>query len=207
MPDSVFDEIYREEESPFPFFRNWRQDAQLHERIDPDAAALATTDAEGYPNVRIVLVKDVTEDGFVFYTNTRSVKGEELRKTPFAALCFYWKILERQVRIRGPVAPVLEAQADAYYASRPRESQIGAWASQQSEALPKRRILEARVLEIAQKYPGKNDIPRPPFWSGYRVTPLSIEFWQARPSRLHDRVLFTRETTEETVWEKQRLYP
>jgi pyridoxamine 5'-phosphate oxidase len=171
--------------------------------------ALATADAGGMPNVRMTLLKGVDgaaarPRGFVFYTNVESAKGRELASGK-AALCFHWKSLRRQVRVRGTVTTVSEAEADAYFASRPRGSRIGAWASQQSRPLESRFALEKAVAAVAARYP-IGEIPRPPYWSGFRVVPLEMEFWHDRPFRLHERVVFRR-AGEEEAWRKERLYP
>jgi pyridoxamine 5'-phosphate oxidase len=194
---------------PFALFGAWFEEAKAHEPNDPNAFALATVDAAGLPNVRIILLKgldpaDHTARGFVFYTNFESAKGEELLASKTAALNFHWKSLRRQVRIRGLVSMVSHAEADAYFATRPRGSRIGAWASQQSRPLESREALEKAVEAMTAKYPG--DIPRPPYWSGFRVTPLEMEFWHDRPFRLHERIAFRRGAASE-VWNKQRLYP
>ena len=194
---------------PFALFGAWFEEAKVHEPNDPNAFALATVDAAGLPNVRIVLLKgldpaDHAERGFVFYTNFESAKGEELLASNTAALNFHWKSLRRQVRVRGLVSTVSDAEADAYFATRPRGSRIGAWASQQSRPLESREALEKAVDAMTGKYP--NDIPRPPYWSGFRVTPLEVEFWHDRPFRLHERVAFRRGAVNE-AWNKQRLYP
>lgn len=189
---------------PFVLFRQWLDEAGESEPNDPNAMALATVDTSGLPDVRMVLLKGVDERGFVFYTNLESRKGEEILSSMKAALCFHWKSLRRQVRVRGPVERVSEAEADAYYDSRPRGSRIGAWASKQSRPLESRMALEKAVAEYTARYAiGK--IPRPPHWSGFRILPQSIEFWHDRPFRLHDRVLFTR--AEGDGWTKTRLYP
>jgi pyridoxamine 5'-phosphate oxidase len=194
---------------PFVLFGAWFEEAKAHEPNDPNAFALATVDAAGLPNVRIILLNgldpaDHTARGFVFYTNFESAKGEELLASKTAALNFHWKSLRRQVRIRGLVSMVSHAEADAYFATRPRGSRIGAWASQQSRPLESREALEKAVEAMTAKYPG--DIPRPPYWSGFRVTPLEMEFWHDRPFRLHERIAFRRGAASE-VWNKQRLYP
>lgn len=170
---------------------------------EPTAAALATVGDDGQPSVRIVLLKHADKDGFVFYTNLESRKARELDGSRRAAMTFWWGQLERQVRIEGKVTPVSGAEADAYFASRPRGSQIGAWASRQSRTMDNAADLDARVAEFEKKYAGQN-VPRPPFWSGYRLAPDAIEFWHGKPSRLHERQLFTREGKG---WRVTRLYP
>lgn len=194
---------------PFALFTAWFDEAKAHEPNDPNAFALATVDAAGLPNVRIVLLKgldpaDHAARGFVFYTNFESAKGEELLASSKAALNFHWKSLRRQVRIRGIVSTVSNAEADSYFATRPRGSRLGAWASQQSRPLASRQALEKAVEDVTARHQG--DIPRPPYWSGFRVTPLEVEFWHDRPFRLHERVAFRRATVSAT-WNKQRLYP
>lgn len=170
---------------------------------EPTAFALATVNAEGQPSVRMLLLKDVDDRGFVFYTNLESRKATDLGINPRAAMTFHWSPLERQVRIEGTVTRVSDAEADAYFATRPRGSQIGAWASRQSRPLEDATELDARVSEYEKKFEGR-DVPRPPFWSGFRLLPSSIEFWKGRPSRLHDRQLFTREGEG---WRVTPLYP
>jgi pyridoxamine 5'-phosphate oxidase len=196
---------FTERDDPLALFAEWLEDASKSEPSDPTAMALATVDEEGLPNVRMVLLKAADERGFVFYTNFESQKGHEILSAGKAALCFHWKSLHRQVRIRGPVEVVSDAEADAYFASRPRDSRIGAWASQQSRPLESRFALETAVALYAAKYAIGN-VPRPPYWSGFRVKPLSIEFWHDRPFRLHDRVAFRRESPDGS-WSKSRLYP
>jgi pyridoxamine 5'-phosphate oxidase len=191
-------------EEPFRLFAAWLDDATKAEPNDPNGLALATVDEDGMPNVRMVLLKGFDEAGFVFYTNFESVKGKELLTSRKAAMCFHWKSLRRQVRVRGQVEIVSDAEADAYYATRPRGSRIGAWASKQSRPLEGRFALEKAVAEYTLKF-GVGDIPRPSYWSGFRLVPNSIEFWHNRQFRLHDRIAFTRR--ESGGWEKTRLYP
>jgi pyridoxamine 5'-phosphate oxidase len=188
---------------PFPLFAAWLEEARGSEINDPTGVALATVDETGLPDVRMVLMKGFDARGFVFYTNFQSAKGRELIAHPKAALLFHWKSLRRQVRIRGPVAQVSDAEADAYFASRPREARIGAWASDQSRPLEGRFALEKRVAEYVLKF-GVGDVPRPPHWSGFRVCPEQIEFWKDGAFRLHDRLRFDRAGEG---WETVRLYP
>jgi pyridoxamine 5'-phosphate oxidase len=188
---------------PNALFVEWLREAEASEPNDPNALALATVDSEGMPNVRMVLLKAHDAGGFVFYTNFESAKGRELAGNPRAALLFHWKSLKRQVRVRGTVEPVSEAEADAYFASRARTSRLGAWASQQSRPLESRFALEKAVAVFAAKYPF-GAVPRPPYWSGYRLTPVEWEFWKDMPFRLHNRVRY-RKTDKD--WETSRLYP
>jgi len=190
---------------PMALFAAWMADAEAHEINDPNAMALATVDADGLPNIRMVLLKDVSEGGFVFYTNYESAKGRELLASGKAALLFHWKSLRRQVRVRGTVTSVTAAEADAYFASRARGSRIGAWASQQSRPLEGRFALEKAVAFYAAKH-AIGEVPRPPHWSGFRVTPQEVEFWHDRPFRLHDRAVFRRQVAGAT-WAKERLFP
>ena len=190
---------------PIDLFKQWFADAKQREVNDPNAMSLATVDAGGLPDVRMVLLKDVDQRGFVFYTNLESAKGEELKGNPQAAVCFHWKSLERQVRVRGPVVSVSAEEADAYFATRPKDSQIGAWASRQSRAMEGRFALEKEVARFAAKY-ALATVPRPPHWSGFRIQPLQIEFWRARPFRLHERLCYRRETLD-SAWTTERLFP
>jgi pyridoxamine 5'-phosphate oxidase len=192
-------------DEPLQLFAAWLRDATASEPRDPTAMTLATVDADGLPNARMVLLKGADERGFVFYTNMDSQKGHELDKCPRAALVFYWKSLNRQIRVRGDVARVADAEADAYFASRPKQAQIGAWASKQSSPLESRLAFEKAVALYATKY-ALNEVPRPPNWSGFRILPLVIEFWQDRPFRLHDRIEFRR-SEPGGPWNKTRLYP
>ena len=189
---------------PFALFAEWLADATASEPNDPNGVALATVDPDGMPDVRMVLLKGFDEQGFVFYTNFESAKGREILSSMKAAMCFHWKSLRRQVRIRGPVEIVSDEEADAYFATRPRGSRIGAWASKQSRPLESRFALEKAVAEYGARYL-IGDIPRPKHWSGFRIVPSQIEFWHDRPFRLHDRVVFSRDANG--GWETTRLYP
>lgn len=191
--------------TPFTQFAAWLDEAARTEPNDPNAMALATADANGLPNVRMVLLKDHSAQGFVFYTNFESQKGTELLANRQAAAVFHWKSLRRQVRIRGSVSVVTEAEADAYFASRPRDSRIGAWASQQSRPLEGRFALEAAVAKYAAKY-AIGDVPRPPYWSGFRIAPIYVEFWADKPFRLHDRLVYRRSSVD-APWTTEHLYP
>jgi pyridoxamine 5'-phosphate oxidase len=192
-------------EEPLRLFAAWFEQAARSEPRDPTAMSLATVDADGLPNVRMVLMKGFGEDGFVFYTNIESQKGQELDRDHKAALLFHWKSVNRQVRLRGPVERIEDAEADAYFATRPRLTQIGAWASKQSASLESPHAFEKAIALYAAKF-AIGTIPRPPYWTGYRLRPLVIEFWQERPFRLHDRLEFRRETFD-APWRKTRLYP
>ena len=196
---------FTEADEPFRLFDAWFAEARASEPRDPNALSLATIDADGLPNVRTVLLKGVDGRGFSFYTNTESQKGRELGAAPRAALLFYWKSLNRQVRIRGAVERVTPAEADAYFATRPKQAQIGAWASQQSRPLESRLAFEKAIALYAAKYV-IGSVPRPPHWSGYRVLPISMEFWHDRPYRLHDRIEFKRAELG-APWVKTRMYP
>lgn len=197
---------FTESTEPFALFEAWLAEASASELNDPTAMALATVDAEGLPNVRMVLLKGLDARGFVFYTNTESTKGRELIGQGKAAGLFHWKSLRRQVRLRGPVEMVTPAEADAYFASRPRGSRIGAWASQQSRPLESRFALEKAVAYYTAKYP-VGDVPRPPHWTGFRILPVAMEFWKDGAFRLHDRVQFLRDDPEGPWTGRQRLYP
>jgi len=188
---------------PFQLFDEWFAEARAGEINDPEAMALATATPDGRPSVRMVLLKGHGPDGFVFYTNQRSRKGEELAANPHAALLFHWKSLRRQVRIEGPVSIVSCEEADAYFASRSRDSQLGAWASNQSWSLPSRAEFEKKYEDMRTKFEGM-EIPRPPHWGGFRVAPESFEFWTDRPHRLHERRVFTRDGDG---WREGLLYP
>ena len=188
---------------PFALFDEWLTEARSSEVNDPEAMALATADGAGNPSVRMVLLKGHGPDGFLFYTNEESAKGEQLRANPRAALLFHWKGLRRQVRVEGPVERVSDGDADAYFATRSRDSQLGAWASDQSRPLDSREHFEARYQEINQRFQDQQ-VPRPPHWGGYRVIPERIEFWIDRPHRLHERRLFVRGNTG---WAEGMLYP
>lgn len=190
---------------PFALLAEWMSAAEIYEQSDPTAMSLATVDETGLPNVRVVLAKGIGREGIVFYTNFESAKGCELLQQKKAALCFHWKTLNRQIRLRGSVAPVEDEIADAYFASRDRESQIGAWASQQSRPVASRNDFEAEVAKYKQQF-GQDIVPRPAHWSGFRLVPIEFEFWHKRPFRLHDRLMFER-ANPETTWAKSRLFP
>ncbi|HEY8617161.1 pyridoxamine 5'-phosphate oxidase [Phenylobacterium sp.] len=191
------------EEDPFALFAEWMKEALAKEPNDANAMALSTVDEDGMPDSRMVLLKDVDPAGFVFYTNLESAKGRQLAANPRAALLFHWKSLRRQVRVRGTVAPVTPEEADAYFATRARPAQLGAWASEQSRPMGERLALEKRIAEAGLRF-GLGKVPRPPHWSGFRLSPVALEFWRDRPFRLHERLVFARAGDG---WTTRRLYP
>jgi len=196
-----------EPEDPIDKFLLWYDDAKQNEPDLPTAVALATATPDGIPSARMVLLKGVDQDGFVFYSNTESRKGDELNLNPRAALCFHWKSLGRQVRVEGSVVPVTAEEADAYFASRAKDSKIGAWASKQSRPMSGRFDLEKSVAKYAAKY-ALTEVPRPPFWSGYRIKPTRIEFWREKPFRLHDRLVYSRDEPDGGAkWQTENLFP
>jgi pyridoxamine 5'-phosphate oxidase len=205
MVDTILADDFTARDEPLALFQEWYEAATLSEPSDPNAMSLATVDASGMPNVRMVLLKDLDGRGLTFYTNLESGKGIELLATPRAAACFHWKSLRRQIRFRGPVERVADEEADQYFATRPRQSRIGAWASAQSRPLESRFALEKAVAKNAARF-ALGDVPRPAHWSGFRILPVSIEFWYDRPFRLHDRLLFSR-AAPGGPWTRARLYP
>jgi pyridoxamine 5'-phosphate oxidase len=192
-------------DDPFILFKSWMTQAEASEPNDANAMALATADADGIPNVRMVLLKGVDASGFVFYSNADSIKGGELAQNSHAAINFHWKSLRKAVRVQGTVAQVSDAEADAYFATRPKDSQIGAWASPQSRPMEGRFVFEKALAEYGVKY-ALSKVPRPPYWTGWRITPLRIEFWRDRPFRLHDRLVYVRNSAE-GAWRTERLFP
>ena len=196
---------FTEAEDPIELFQRWLEEAAGSEINDPEAMTLSTVDSDGLPDARMVLCKGADARGLVFYTNVESAKGRELAAQPRAAALFHWKSLRRQARFRGGITELTSVECDAYFASRPRMSRIGAWASQQSRPLESRAALDAAVLAYERRF-GEGEIPRPSYWGGYLLTPVEIEFWRDGASRLHDRVQFKR-ATPEAHWERRRLYP
>ncbi|HEX8266656.1 MAG TPA: pyridoxamine 5'-phosphate oxidase [Pyrinomonadaceae bacterium] len=192
-------------ENPFEQFQKWFEEALNSSVLEPNAMTLATSDAAGNPSARIVLLKGLADDGFVFFTNYRSRKAEELAQNSRACLLFFWKELERQVRIEGAASKISEAASTEYFQSRPKASQIGAWVSPQSQTIESRELLEQKYQEVAEKYKDSDVLPRPAHWGGYAVKPEKIEFWQGRPSRLHDRILYS--LTDSKIWKIERLAP
>jgi pyridoxamine 5'-phosphate oxidase len=190
---------------PFALFQSWLKEAESTEPSDPNAMALATAAADGMPNVRMVLLKGVDANGFVFYSNAESIKGAELAANPRAAINFHWKTLRKAIRAQGAIARVSDAEADAYFATRPKDSQIGAWASPQSRVMEGRFVFEKKLAEYGVKY-ALTKVPRPPHWTGWRLTPLRIEFWRDRPFRLHDRLVYLRDDASSS-WRTERLFP
>lgn len=193
-------------DDPVAHFNEWLDEARASEPNDPEAGALATATAAAVPSVRMVLLKAADAEGFLFYTNLESRKGEQLSANPRAALCFHWKSLRRQVRVEGPVSAVAEDVADAYFATRDRPSRIGAWASRQSRPLEGLLALERQVARFAAKY-AVGEIPRPPFWGGFRIVPLRIELWASGAFRLHERLVYSRDDPASAAWRTERLYP
>ena len=188
---------------PFTLFQAWFDDAQANEPSDVDAASIATVDADGKPSIRMVLVRGISHEGFSFYTNLGSRKAQELKQNAHMALCFHWKSISKQVRIEGEAKQVTDKAAEEYFASRPKESQVGAWASRQSETLENRQLLESRFYAEQAKY-ATSDVPRPPFWSGFLLVPNLFEFWENRPHRLHERRRFI---SGPQGWQESLLYP
>tara|TARA_B100000963_G_scaffold236476_1_gene206719 strand:+ start:16210 stop:16842 length:633 start_codon:yes stop_codon:yes gene_type:complete len=198
------DSCFEDSDNPIELFKNWFSDAEKSEINDPNAVALATSDTKNQPNVRMVLLKGLSQKGFVFYTNFDSKKGNELKNNSKASLCFHWKSLRRQVRVLGSVEEVTSKEADEYYQSRPYKNKIGAWASSQSKTLDKREIFLNKIKEFEKKFNEKKPVPRPPYWSGWRVLPSEIEFWLDAEGRIHERLVYF---LEKKKWKKKLLYP
>jgi pyridoxamine 5'-phosphate oxidase len=192
-------------DDPLALFARWLADAQKKEPVNPTAMSVATVDAQGRPNVRMVLLKSHDADGFVFYSNKDSAKGAEIFAHPHVALCFYWKSLGRQIRVRGPVSEVAPEEADAYFATRPKDAQIGAWASAQSRPMESRFVFEKEIAKAAARF-ALGKVPRPAYWTGFRIAPLEIEFWREKPFRLHDRLVYRR-ASPKAAWKTERLFP
>jgi pyridoxamine 5'-phosphate oxidase len=203
MSDPMYAPDFLKETDPVRLLQRWFDEAKLSEERDANAIQLATVDALGMPNIRSVLVKDQGADGFTFYTNFESAKGRELLASRKAALLYYWKSLSRQIRVRGAISTVTDKEADDYFATRPRDAQLGAWASRQSETMSDRAEFERRIEEARERF-ANSSVQRPAHWSGFRLTPSYIEFWQERPFRLHDRLAFSRDGG---VWVRSLLYP
>ncbi len=193
------------ETNPIAQFQKWFKEAQVAHLKEPNAMSLATVAPGGKPSSRIVLLKEITADGFVFYTNYTSRKALELETNPFVALTFYWAELERQVRVEGSIGKVDREKSERYFRRRPRGSKLGAWVSQQSNVVNNRKFLDDRLAELEAQYAGIEEIPAPPFWGGYQVLPTSVEFWQGRPNRLHDRIVYQKEGVD--FWRLERLWP
>ena len=200
------DKCFLDFDSPFELFKNWMKEAIKNEINDPNALSLATTDKSGKPSVRMVLLKGINEEGFIFYTNLKSKKSLDLKENPQASMCFYWKSLFRQVRITGSISRVTNGEADNYFNSRNYESKIGAWASAQSSFLKSRNDLLIAIAEYKKKYPDQNNVPRPKHWGGWNLLPKEIEFWLRINDRIHERLIYSRKE-EDDNWEKNLLYP
>jgi len=198
------DICFEETDNPIELFKKWFSKAEENEINDPNAVAVATSDTNNQPNVRMVLLKGLSEKGFVFYTNFNSKKGSELKENQKASMCFHWKSLRRQVRVLGEVEEVSKKEADEYYNSRPYKNRIGAWASSQSQTLDSRETFISKIKEFEKKYPNQDNVPRPPNWSGWRLMPKEVEFWLDGEGRIHERLLYT---YKENKWEKKLLYP
>ena len=198
------DRCFEDLDNPIDLFKNWFSEAEKSEINDPNAVAVATADKKNQPNVRMVLLKGLSDKGFVFYTNFNSKKGEELKNNLKSSMCFHWKSLRRQVRVLGTVEEVTASEADEYYNSRPYKNKIGAWASNQSKQLEQREIFLKKIKEFEKKYKEQDSIPRPPHWSGWRIIPKEIEFWLDGEGRIHERLLYVKENEN---WKKKLLYP